>query len=224
MTNILSDIYEIEEQEQRAKRAASANIKSTATRFALENLAFRIFGGKVPPYWLFRHDASAYVSPDRYNEIKNATDEQLEDVIRANALGIPMQFPLRMKLNEPGAEEWTVPWEPMVTVNGSNIIVKRHVNKGKVRGSIKERWTQDDYTVSIEGILIGSDGKYPKDDVNRLREFCEAGRVEVIHPLLVEFGITHIVIDSWDIPHTVGLSNQNYSIQATSDDIYKLLI
>ena len=71
---------------------------------------------------------------------------------------------------------------------------------------------------------MGTDDKYPKDDVKRLREFCEAGRVKVIHPLLELFNISHIVIESWDIPHTVGLSNQNYTIQATSDDIYKLLI
>ena len=224
MTNILGSIYEIEEQEQRARRAASASIKSTATRFALENLAFRVLGGKVPPYWLLRHDVKAYVSPDDYETVKKATDEELEDIIHANALGLPMQFPLRMQLDEPDADEWLVPWEPMVTVNGSNLIIKRHVSKGKVRGSIKERWTQDDYTITIEGILMGTDGKYPKDDVKRLREFCEAGRVKVIHPLLELFNISHIVIESWDIPHTVGLSNQNYTIQATSDDIYKLLI
>ena len=43
----------------------------------------------------------------------------------------------------------------MISLQGQNIIVRRHVNKGAVKGTIKERWSQDDYTISIEGILIG---------------------------------------------------------------------
>ena len=134
-----------------------------------------------------------------------------------------MQFPLRMKSQNDG-DYWMFPWEPMITVNGSNIIVKRQVSKGTVRGSIKERWTQDDYSVKIDGILMNVDGKYPKDDVQKLRSLCEEGRVDVLNPLLEAFNINHLVIDSWDIPYTSGMANQNYSIQAYSDDVHQLLL
>ena len=197
---------------------------NTATRFVLENMALRVIGGKVPPYWLFRDTGIADVDSAEYDSIRSMTDEELEDSVRTNALGVPMLLPMRLKLEEAGAEEWLLPMEPMVSLTGQNIITRRHVNKGRVRGSIKERWAQDDYSITVEGILMGMDGKYPEEDVARLRSFCEAAHVEVLNPLLEIFGISHMVIESWDIPFTSGTANQNYTLKAQSDDIYKLLL
>lgn len=197
---------------------------NTATRFILENVALRTIGGKVPPYWLFRKGELSDVDSAEYAEIKRLSDEQLADVVRTNALGVPMQMPVRLKFEEPDAEEWLLPIEPMVSVTGQNIITRRRVNKGRVKGSIKERWTEDDYSVTIEGILMGSDGNYPTADVAKLRKFCEAGRVFILNPLLEIFGISHMVIEKWDIPFTSGNENQNYTLSGYSDDIYKLLL
>lgn len=197
---------------------------NTATRFILENVALRTIGGKVPPYWLFRKGELSEVDSAEYAEIKRLSDEQLADVVRTNALGVPMQMPVRLKLEEPDAEEWLLPIEPMVSVTGQNIITRRRVNKGRVKGSIKERWTEDDYSVTIEGILMGTDGNYPTADVAKMRKFCEAGRVFILNPLLEIFGISHMVIEKWDIPFTSGNENQNYTLSGYSDDIYKLLL
>lgn len=197
---------------------------NTATRFILENVALRTIGGKVPPYWLFRKGELSEVDSAEYAEIKRLSDEQLADVVRTNALGVPMQMPVRLKLEEPDAEEWLLPIEPMVSVTGQNIITRRRVNKGRVKGSIKERWAEDDYAITIQGILIGSDRSYPDKDVAKLRKFCEAGRVFILNPLLEIFGISHMVIEKWDIPFTSGNENQNYTLSGYSDDIYKLLL
>lgn len=196
----------------------------TVTRFALENIALRIIGGKIPPYWLFRDTGIAQVDSEDYDYVRGMSDKELEDMVRTNASGVPMTQPLRFRLEEPGAKEWLLPMEPMITLSGRHIIKRRQVNKGKIRGSIKERWAQDDYSVTIEGVLIGQDGRYPDEDVARLRSFCEAARVQVLSPLLEIFGISRIVIESWELPFTSGACNQNYSIKAYSDDIYKLLI
>lgn len=193
-------------------------------RFILENLALRVMGNKVPPYWLFRKEAIADVSPDDYEAIQRMDDEELEDVVRTNALGVPMQQPLRLRLEKEGAEDWLLPLEPMISLQGQNIIKRRQVNKGRVKGSIKERWAQDDYTITIEGILMSEDGKYPSDDVAKLRSYCEAAKMTALCPLLELFGISHIMIESWDIPFTSGSANQNYTLKAYSDDIYKLLL
>lgn len=205
-------------------------------RFILQNMALRALGlTKMPPYWLFRENnvlgknlgylSAAKTIPDcsEFN-VENMTDEELEDVVRTNARGIPMVLPLRFQLEESGSKEWLFPLEPMISLNGQNILTRRHVSKGNIKGSIKERWTQDDYTVRIEGLLMGEDGKYPEKDVSRLRAFCEAGHVKALNPLLEIFGISQLAIESWDIPFTSGTANQNYSIQAYSDDIYKLLL
>lgn len=209
---------------------------STTNRFILQNLALRAMGlTKVPPYWLFRENnfhgvnlgymSAAKTIPDSSGfDVETMSDAELEDVVRTNATGVPMVLPLRFQLEESGAQEWLFPMEPMISVNGQNILVKRNVSKGKIRGSIKERWTQDDYSVRIEGILMGMDGKYPEADVAKLRSFCEAGHVKALNPLLEIFGISQLAIESWDIPFTSGTINQNYTIQAYSDDIYKLLL
>ena len=194
------------------------------TRFLLENMALRVTGGKVPPYWLMGKTVLHEVDNNDFSGLRGMTDEELEDIVRTNALGIPMVMPLSLRLDVEGAEEWLLPEEPMISITGQNIITRRHVSKGRLRGSIKERWTQDDYTVKVEGLLLGRDGRYPKNDVERLRRYCEAGKVKVLCPLLEIFGITQIAIESWDIPFTSGTTNQNYEITAYSDDIYKLLI
>lgn len=205
------------------------------TRFILQNIALRAMGlTKVPPYWLFRENNfygvnTGYLGgrtmPDSSDfNVENLNDEELEEVVRTNALGVPMVMPLRFQLEESGAKEWLFPLEPMISLNGQNIIVRRHVSKGSIKGSIKERWTQDDYTVRIEGILMSREGKYPEEDVATLKNFCEAGHVKALCPLLEIFGISQLAIESWDIPFTTGLTNQNYTITAYSDDIYKLLL
>ncbi len=205
------------------------------TRFILQNIALRAMGlTKVPPYWLFRENNfygvnTGYLGgktiPDGSDfNVEDMSDEELEEVVRTNALGVPMIMPLRFQLEESGAKEWLFPLEPMISLNGQNIIVRRHVSKGSIKGSIKERWTQDDYTVRIEGILMSREGKYPEEDVATLKNFCEAGHVKALCPLLEIFGISQLAIESWDIPFTTGLTNQNYTITAYSDDIYKLLL
>lgn len=206
-----------------------------ASRFILQNLALRAMGlTKVPPYWLFRENNfhglhTGYLGGKTIQDsaefnVEDLSDEELEEVVRTNALGVPMAMPLRFRLEESGAKEWLFPLEPMISLNGQNILVRRHVGKGTIKGSIKERWTQDDYTVRIEGILMSREGKYPEEDVSMLKNFCEAGHVKCWCPLLEIFGIAQLAIESWDIPFTSGLTNQNYSITAYSDDIYKLLL
>ncbi len=161
--------------------------------------------------------------PDGFS-VENRNSATVADITHTNALGIPMVQPLRFCLDEQGAEEWLFPNEPMVSVSGGQAIVKRNVSKGSVRGTVKERWAQNDYSVSIEGVLSSTDGSYPSDDVARLRTFCEAGYVRCLSPLLEIFGITRLVIESWDMPFTSGSANQNFSISAVSDDIYKLIL
>ena len=189
---------------------------------------------KVPPYGLFRENNfhginMGYIRGKTIEDssdfnVEDLSDAELEEVVRTNALGVPMVMPLRFQLEESGVKEWLFPIEPMISLNGQNILVRRHVSKGTIKGSIKERWTQDDYTVRIEGILMSREGKYPEEDVTMLKKFCEAGHVKALCPLLEIFGISQLAIESWEIPFTTGITNQNYTITAYSDDIYKLLL
>lgn len=187
-------------------------------RIILEKMYSQI---KFPPYWLFNDPAQAGAAPDM-DPIANLSDEQLADLIVNNAKGVPMVFPLYLAVE--GGPWWLLPYEPQVTIQGTNVLVKKQVQKGAVRGTIKERWAQGDYSLSISGILMGDKGQYPSDDVKKLRSFCEAGKVLVKSPQMELFSITQIVVEDWSIPFTSGQSNQAYTISAVSDDIYKLLL
>ena len=188
------------------------------TTFELETILHRL---PVPPPFLFNHPHVSLPEGEYPDVERPLSEEELEEV-QTNALGLPMQFPLSFALE--GAEPWLLPQEPMITITGQHILSKRQVAKGKIRGSIKERWTLDDYSIRIEGVIIGVDGRYPKAEVQRLKEYLEAAKVSAYCPVFELFGITRIVFESWEFPHTSGEANQNYSIQALSDDTYKLLL
>ncbi|OUO38478.1 hypothetical protein B5F83_01025 [Muribaculum sp. An289] len=193
------------------------------TKFILGNILSRVLPGKLPPYFLFDDTAVADIPPDRFTDIESMDYGELEELVKTNAIGVPMVFPLQLRMQ--GKDWWTLPLEPLITINGTNVITKKQVSKGKVRGSIKERWTQGDYQLSIEGILTDFSGNdYPYDDVRRLKEHCEAASVEVACPLFEVFSINRMVIEDYSFPFTSGRHNQAYRIAASSDDIYRLLL
>lgn len=191
----------------------------TEFRFILEKMYGQL---KNPPYWLFNQPAAAGITPEMESIAPELTDEQLFDIIVTNMKGVPMVFPLYLAVE--GGPWWLLPYEPQVTIQGTNVLVKKQVAKGAVRGTIKERWAQGDYSLSISGILMGEGGQYPSEDVKHLRSFCEAGKILVKSPQMEMFSITQIVVEDWSIPFTAGQANQAYTINAVSDDIYKLLI
>lgn len=190
----------------------------TEYRFILQKMLSQI---KMPPYWLFNQPVPAGLTPDM-ESIADLSDDELAEIIAANAKGVPMVFPLYF--SQEGGQWWLLPYEPQVTIQGTNVLVKKQVQKGAVRGTIKERWAQGDYTLTISGIMMGEGGKYPEEDVKKLRSFCEAGKILVKSPQMELFSINQIVVEDWSIPFTAGQANQAYTINAVSDDIYKLLL
>lgn len=171
--------------------------------------------GAVPPYNIFpKEDIITTV-----NDV---------DKIRENyaAFGvIHSQMPL--KLRRSSDREWfTFPVEPLVSISGKNIITRRTVAKSKEKGTIKERWSQDDYDITIQGIVTEADQeKYPKGYIKSLLElFNERQAVEVDQNILFIFGIKCLAIESASFPHTKGLGNQNFEIKAYSDTPMELLI
>ena len=189
----------------------------TEYRIILEEMYRQI----LRPYGLFNKVPPAGEVP-QMDALESMSDEALADLLATNANGVPMVFPLFFGLE--GQPWWMLPYEPQVTIQGTNVLVKKQVSKGQVRGTIKERWAQGDFRVTISGILMGEKGEYPSEDVKTLRSFCEAGKVLVKSPQMELFSITQIVVEDWNIPFTAGQANQAYTINAVSDDIYKLLL
>lgn len=144
-------------------------------------------------------------------------------------------FPFTFKGSD--GVKYLLPYEPMITISGKNTIVRRNVakmktNKGSLLGgSIKERWTQADYEITITGVLIGSiltgsvDDCYPLKDFRKLRDFMVTPEnIEVESDPLQLLGINRIVIEDFSFPFTKGENVQAYEIKAYSDFGYKLLL
>lgn len=121
--------------------------------------------------------------------------------------------------------QYTLPIDPLISVSNKNVIKRRYVSKSKMRGSIKECWSQDDCEVTIAGVIIAEDASELSDKVAQLREICEkAEAVEIVcEHLNSTFGIDRIAIESCEFPFTKGMENQSFTIKALSDDGYELL-
>ena len=138
-------------------------------------------------------------------------------------LGSLGQFPLKFKVD--GLDEFVFPIDPFVSVGLKNIITRRTVAKGTRRGTVKERWTEDDADISISGVFINPDMKTYPAEVAKLQKYFEQHKaIDVTCPLLNDKGIYHIAIESLEFAHTPGAENQSFEIKAYSDDVFQLLL
>ena len=130
--------------------------------------------------------------------------------------------------------EYVFPIDPIMAISGKNVITRRYVAKMKMQqgndtvlrgGSVKESWSQDDYDITISGVLIGDDAEDLREQVQGLRAVLEAGEtLKVTNELLnMGYGITHLVVESFQMPHTKGLQNQAYTIKCYSDSSINIL-
>lgn len=202
----------------------------SVNRFLLEKLGYRVSGEKP----VYQGEPNAVARPVGMgdgggiyeNEGLEISDMQLTELIRQNALGYPMNMPLEIE-DPASGDMWTLPWEPLLTLKGKNVIVRRQAAKSEKRGTIKEHWAQGDYEITIQGILMDcfDELRYPEEDVRRLRRICEARKELKVNCILLDvFAISRIVIEDYDIPFTKGENMQAYTLKACSDDLFELLI
>lgn len=144
-------------------------------------------------------------------------------------------FPLSLSVD--GSEWFTLPYEPMINVQGKHNIIKRSVLKyndeftEQFFGTVKERWSQDDYKIRITGIFFGAnemgvyEESFPKADFEKLKAFLLSGKeIQVRCPLLELLDIHYIVIEDFNFPFTKGENVQAYEINAISDMPFDALI
>lgn len=145
---------------------------------------------------------------------------------RANAASIEAQFaPLKVRRAGTNDPWFTFPFEPLISVGGKNNIVKRSIAKApNFIGSVKEHWSQDDYTITITGFLFGDvecsdfEKSYPRADFEKIRDYCISPTgLEVECDMLQILGIQRIVIEDFSFPFSKGENVQAFDIKALSD-------
>lgn len=203
------------------------NPVKTISRFVLQNLAAKALGPVLPPYW---QTVGQPVNDAAHYQFDNMSDDELADLVVSHASGVPMVLPVTIGYQWDKENAFLLPVEPLVSIQGRNNIKRRYPKKASAdrsrRGSVKEYWMQDDYSVRIQGVFLHANSNtYPADNVSRLREFCEAGETLYIKcPLLELFNIDGFVIENYEIPFTAGTNTQAYNITGYSDDIQTLLV
>jgi hypothetical protein len=132
-------------------------------------------------------------------------------------------------------EKFLLPYEPMLSISSKNNIVKRTVAKigseEKQQGTVKERWSRDDFEIKITGVLIGSiltgdvSQCFPRNDFQKLRDILIKKKKWGIQcePLQL-LGIDWIVVEEMNFPFTKGENVQAYEISVISDFEYSLLL
>lgn len=156
-------------------------------------------------------------------------DPQKIDIGKVKAeieAGQSVEMFMPLELQKADGTMWKLPIEPLISISGKNIIVKRNVAKSTGRGTIKERWAEDDYSISIQGSFVHKDLKtYPKEDVETFRNIAtQRKEIAITSALLAALNINRIVIESYSLPHSKGENVQNFTIEAVSDDMYELFI
>ena len=145
-------------------------------------------------------------------------------------------FPLSLSIDE-GKSWFRLPYEPIISISGKNVIAKRRVAKWNseaiknLTGTIKERWSQDDYEITITGVLLGSimrgtvEDCFPRADFEKLKKILTHSKhIKVTCPPFELLGINSIVIDDFSFPFTKGENVQAYELKCCSDFSYNLLI
>lgn len=171
--------------------------------------------GAIPPFFIPRRE-------DIITQVYDA-NEIMDDYMSVGVVHSQMPMTL-FAMNS--KDRFLLPFEPLVSVSGKNVIARRKVAKAKECGTIKERWSRDDYEVTIQGVLTSEDRrKYPSGYMRKLLHlFQQRQALEVEQAVLAVFGIRYLAIESVNFPHTKGLENQNYEIKAYSDTPINLLI
>jgi hypothetical protein len=105
----------------------------------------------------------------------------------------------------------------LLTVSQSKKIIKTEI-QGR-DGTVKEYIGMDDFSVTINGIITGTNGHYPVDEVALLKQILDAPiPIPVASTYLNNLGINSLVIESYEFGQEAGgYSYQTFSISAVSE-------
>jgi hypothetical protein len=172
----------------------------------------------APPFPLIIQDASAIIPLQNVNEL-----------FKGKGNLAPIRYPVIFA--KPGQENSGIVYqllnEPLVSAtNGSKQIVLTNISRADGRkGSVKEDIYLRDYSVTIEGFIIGDDeNSYPEAEIAEFIKWMEyPGALSVNCKILNTMGIDFLTITDWDCPAVEGEGYNvfKYIIKALSDEDFE---
>lgn len=185
--------------------------------FDIKELTARVFsdyiGPPFPDWW--KKNESRYRLPD----LRNINADQLKGG----------QYFMQLKLRSPEGDVYTLPNEPIVSLNATKTIVETPTIGKKRKGTVKEYITTEDWSISIVGVCFipGEPEVYPAEEVAMLNELYDIDEaLEIVDsPFFELFQIRKLVLKKYSLDEMIGEPGiQRYSFEAVSDEDFFAII
>ncbi len=150
-------------------------------------------------------------------------------LIATQVKGVEIWFPVRFYLGNQPLQ--FLPFS-VVKISGKKTIVKTPVMNRK--GTVKEQYNVDDYSISLKGFLIGENGQFPEKEMDGLKQLFEMQQAVQIDNAITNIFLTdpglssyeqrRVVIESLDFPEVEGgrINVKPFSMQLESDFVFTL--
>lgn len=186
----------------------------------LKRSAFNLGSGLIRAYNI--NGLQVLQAPKSEYQINQLTTQDVE--LYKSALGTPVLIDLTFQAGSYTDEnnalqsfDQIILQTVLITLGQTKNIVKTEI-QGRP-GTVKEYIGLGDYTLNINGIITGTNGSYPKDQVAALKNMLVAPvPIKVTSWFIQLWDINNIVIDDFNInPEEGGYSYQPFTIDASSD-------
>jgi hypothetical protein len=145
-------------------------------------------------------------------------------ISKKNAMGIEIFLPITLKVND--SLQLTIDC-CTIRVTGKKTIIRTPVSEQK--GSVKEQFNIEDYEFAVKGVLIGTNQKFPDDQVIMLKNIFESTLPVKIENALADLFLdasNQIVISDLEFPEIEGktLRHKPFTLSCESDFITTLTL
>ena len=166
---------------------------------------------------------SSRVQPNLYN---GRIDQNYtpDEPVAVSMLGTPVYSNLDVQGGSYTDNDGNTINYPSITLDAVLFVVTQSKNivitnvQGR-NGSIKEYISDDDYNITITGIIAGGNNVYPKNEVLALKKVLDSPvALNVNSWFLNQFGVHSFVVKDYNFNQEAGRnSQQSFSISAISD-------
>jgi len=166
---------------------------------------------------------SSRVAPNLYNG-KIDQNYTPDEPVAVSMLGTPVYSNLDLQGGTYTDNDGNTINYPSITLDAVLFVVTQSKNivitniQGR-NGSIKEYISDDDYNITITGIIAGGNNVYPKNEVLALKKVLDSPvAINVNSWFLNQFGVHSFVVKDYNFNQEAGRnSQQSFSISAISD-------
>jgi hypothetical protein len=193
--------------------------------YDLQQLYRRTFGGS--PYQVGDESAVAELTPylieSTNTKVSQLSGSPLVTEFMGKEIWLPVTF-LNLPADVVAGGKLLLPYS-VIKIAGKKTIVKTALSER--RGTVKELFSIDDYSISIKGFLIDENRVWPEEELSVLKRLFETQEAVHLDNALTNIYLdkdTRVVIEDFDLPEVEGGRKhiRPFSMKLESDSIFTL--